>query len=165
MLMELQEEIHDIYYKIRLGLSQAENAACAAFDTLTSVEKVSMETITSLGSPTVAEFARALNISPPNAAYRVAGLMKKGFLMKSQDKEDRRKFFLVPKKRYLQYVRANETYIRDLSERIRERFSDEDYNRLVDMLGIIDKELMGKNVYSGEGKTKNGTAEERRSKD
>ncbi len=52
---------------------------------LTTVERpFCMEAIQALGSPTVNEFATFMRISPPNAAYKVNSLVKKGYLRKVQ---------------------------------------------------------------------------------
>ena len=49
---------------------------------LTTVETFAMETIQALGAPTVSEFASFMKISPPNAAYKVNSLIRKGYLLK-----------------------------------------------------------------------------------
>ena len=61
---------------------------------LTTVETFCMETILALGRPTVNEFASFMNISSPNAAYKVNSLIKKGYINKVQSKEDRREYHL-----------------------------------------------------------------------
>ena len=55
---------------------------------LTTVETFCMETIMALGTPTVNEFATFMRISPPNAAYKVNSLVKKGYIRKVQSRED-----------------------------------------------------------------------------
>ncbi len=51
---------------------------------LTTVETFCMESIMALGRPTVNEFATFMRISPPNAAYKVNSLVKKGYIRKVQ---------------------------------------------------------------------------------
>ena len=48
-----------------------------------------MEIIMALGRPTINEFARFVNISPPNAAYKVNSLIQKGYVRKEQSPEDK----------------------------------------------------------------------------
>ena len=43
-----------------------------------------METIQALGSPTINEFASFMRISPPNAAYKINSLIRKGYIQKIQ---------------------------------------------------------------------------------
>lgn len=139
----LEDVLHDIYDKLRLTvLTQAYEAEGDRELALTSVETFSMETISALDRPTVAQFARAMHISAPNAAYRVASLVKKGYLRKVRSRKDARIYYLEPTSRYRKYVGSNESFIEDIADRIRERFSAADYDRLSEMLEIIDKELI-----------------------
>ena len=96
-MLNLQEVLHNVYGKLRLHFymqvySRFENREA----TLTTVETFSMEAITTLDHPTVAQFAKAMNISTSNAAYRVSSLIKKGYLKKIQSKDDLRTFYLEP---------------------------------------------------------------------
>ena len=45
--------------------------------TLTTVESFCMEVITALGEPTIAQFSHMMNLSTPNAAYKINSLVKK----------------------------------------------------------------------------------------
>lgn len=53
--------------------------------TLTTVETFCMEIIYALDRPTVNEFASFVQISPPNAAYKVNSLIRKGYLKKGAE--------------------------------------------------------------------------------
>ena len=110
--------------------------------TLTTVETFSMECIMALGNPTIAEFARMMNISAPNAAYRVNSLLQKGYIEKIQSKEDQREYHIRPTRKYLNYANINQSYLKTVDDRCRERFSQEDYQKLREMLEIINDELM-----------------------
>lgn len=139
----LEDVLHDIYNKLRLQFLTQEYVADEKSSLpLTSVEMFSMEAISALDRPTVAQFASAMHISAPNAAYRVASLLKKGYLRKVQSKKDLRTYHLEPTARYKKYVEKNEAHIEEVAEKARERFSKEDYDKLSEMLEIIDKELM-----------------------
>lgn len=146
----LGQALYDIYNKLSVQFMKPDNEGSDGKNQtkLTAVERKSMETIMALDSqkdhPTVSDFKDALQISAPNAAYRVAKLKEKGYLKKSQGKRDGRKFFLEPTDKYKKYISDNELYLDKLSERIRESFSDEDYDKLVEMLTKINDELMPK---------------------
>ena len=95
--------------------------------TLTTVESFSMEVIMALGEPTVAEFAKAVNISSPNAAHRIKCLIQKGYVDKIRSEQDAREYHLKPTSKYLKFRRINEEYLEILMERCKERFSSEDF--------------------------------------
>ena len=135
--------IAHIYEKIRLHLfmkvySRFENREA----TLTTVETFSMEVIMAMEEPTVAQFAKMLDISSPNAAHRIKCLMQKGYVEKVQSKDDGREYHLRPTKKYLDYCKINDDYLKIIMQRCEKRFSPEDYQKLNEMLDIINNELM-----------------------
>lgn len=141
--MMLKEELRTMYNKFRLHfytqiLSNFENREA----TLTTVESFSIEAIMILGRPTVAEFAKMMNISSPNAAYRVNALQKKGYLTKVRSDEDARIYYLEPTERAKEYFRINTSYLDTVLDRAEERFSSEDYEKFAEYLHIINTELM-----------------------
>ena len=101
-----------------------------------------MEIIQALGTPTVNEFASFVQISPPNAAYKVNNLIQKGYLKKVRSETDRREYHLVITPKYQDYYSISYSYLSTVMQRIRERFSDEDAKKLEEMLTIISEELM-----------------------
>ncbi|MCR5641017.1 MAG: MarR family transcriptional regulator [Lachnospiraceae bacterium] len=110
--------------------------------TLTMVEAFSMECIMALNRPTVAQFAKMMDISAPNAAYRVNSLIKKGYIKKEQSRDDQRIFYLVPSDKYMDYYKINNEYLMKIVHRCKERFSPADYEKLTEMLHVISDELM-----------------------
>ena len=78
---------------------------------LTTVETFCMETIMALGNPTVNEFASFMRISPPNAAYKVNSLVKKGYIRKVQSREDKREYHLEVTQKYIDYYNISSSYI------------------------------------------------------
>lgn len=63
-----------------------------------------------MGKPTINEFASFVQISPPNAAYKVNSLIKKGYLKKVQSENDRREYFLVVTQKYKDYYNISYSY-------------------------------------------------------
>lgn len=109
---------------------------------LTTVETFCMETILALGRPTVNEFASFMNISSPNAAYKVNSLIKKGYINKVQSKEDRREYHLEVTQKYIDYYNISSRYTDLVMDRICKRFTPEECEKLTEMLNIVSHELM-----------------------
>ena len=109
---------------------------------LTTVETFCMETIQALGNPSVNEFASFMRISPPNAAYKVNNLIKKGYIRKVQSPEDRREYHLEVTQKYIDYYNISSSYMVEVMDRIAKRFSPEDCAKLEEMLNIVSRELM-----------------------
>lgn len=109
---------------------------------LTTVETFAMETIQALDSPTINEFASFMRISPPNAAYKVNSLIRKGYVRKVQSREDKREYHLEVTKKYQDYYNISSSYMETVVERMRRRFTSEDQDKLTEMLRVISTELM-----------------------
>ena len=109
-----------------------------------------METIQALGTPTVNEFATFMRISPPNAAYKINSLVRKGYLTRVQSEQDKREYHLQVTQKYRDYCNVSTDYIRKVMERIKERFSPEECDKLEEMLAIVSQELMPEVNLPGE---------------
>ena len=109
---------------------------------LTTVETFCMETIQALGRPSINEFASFMRISPPNAAYKVNSLIKKGYIRKVQSRQDKREYHLEVTQKYIDYYNISTSYMVEVMDRITRRFSPEDCAKLEEMLTIVSRELM-----------------------
>jgi DNA-binding MarR family transcriptional regulator len=110
--------------------------------TLTAVETFCIEIIYALDHPTISEFASFLQISPPNAAYKVNSLIKKGYLKKVQSTQDKREFHLEVTGKYMEYYNLSFSYMNTVMKRIEERFSDNELQILENILNVTANELM-----------------------
>ena len=87
----LDRKFAEVYSKFKLHFYQKVfNRFQEREASLTTVETFCMEIIQALGTPTVNEFASFVQISPPNAAYKVNNLIQKGYLKKVRSETDRR---------------------------------------------------------------------------
>ena len=101
-----------------------------------------MESIMALGRPSVNEFATFMRISPPNAAYKVNSLVKKGYIRKVQSPEDRREYHLEVTQKYIDYYNISSNYMAEVMDRIVHRFPAEDCAKLEEILTVVSQELM-----------------------
>lgn len=70
---------------------------------LSATEAFSVEVIYLLDHPTVGEFAGFLGISQPNASYKVAALVQKGYLERVGSDSDRREAHLCVTEKFMDY--------------------------------------------------------------
>ena len=139
----LEQKFEMVYTKFKLHFYQEifvrfQNREAS----LTTVETFAMETIQALGNPTVNEFASFMRISPPNAAYKINSLIRKGYIEKVKSEHDRREYHLRPTQKYMHYYNISNDYVRTVMERIQKRFSPADCAKIEEMLTVIDRELM-----------------------
>ena len=139
----LEEKFEMVYTKFKLHFYQEiferfQNREAS----LTTVETFAMETIQALGSPTINEFASFMRISPPNAAYKINSLIRKGYVQKIQSEQDKREYHLQVTQKYRDYYNISSDYVHQVVERMRRRFSPEECAALEQALTIIDQELM-----------------------
>ena len=139
----LEQAFNEVYTKFKLHFYQE---IFQRFQTreasLTTVETFCMESIMALGSPTVNEFATFMRISPPNAAYKVNSLVKKGYINKIQSQDDRREYHLEVTQKYIDYYNISAAYTTEVVTRVNRRFPPEDCAKLEEMLTIVSRELM-----------------------
>lgn len=95
-----------------------------------------------MGEPTIAEFSRLMGISTPNAAYKIGSLIKKGYVEKIQSTTDHREYYLRPTQKYIDSYNISYAYLQTITDRIYDRFSPADVQKLEEMLSIINDELM-----------------------
>lgn len=79
---------------------------------------------------------------PPNAAYKVNSLAKKGYIHRVQSETDRREFHLEVTQKYMDYYNLSANYMREVMDRISRRFGPEDCAKMEEMLWVISEELM-----------------------
>ena len=127
-----------IYERIKLQFYR--EVYCSAHELgtgLSAVEAFSLEVIDQLGRPTIGQFAEFLNISRSNATYKVAGLIRLGYLRKERSGPDKREYYLVLTEKYYSGAALLDGYMDALVERIRERFTPEETAEFARMLSII----------------------------
>ena len=139
----LEQAFNSVYSKFKLHFYQEIFRRFQDREaSLTTVETFCMESIQALGSPTVNEFASFMRISPPNAAYKVNSLVKKGYVQKVQSASDRREYHLLPTQKYIDYYNISRSYLETVMDRVSARFTPEECGRLEAMLRIVGRELM-----------------------
>jgi len=139
----LNDALNKVYSKFKLHFYRTVLCRFQSREaSLTTVETFCMEIIMALGKPTVNEFSSYVGISPPNAAYKINNLVHKGYIRKEQSKDDKREYHLVITQKYVDYYNISYAYILTVSDRIKERFPEEDVKRLEEMLDVISSELM-----------------------
>lgn len=146
----LDESFRDVYTKFKLHFyqevfSRFQNREAS----LTAVETFCMEIIMALEEPTINEFSSFVNISSPNAAYKVNSLIQKGYVEKIRSNQDRREYHLRPTQKYMDYYNISTGYLHTVMERINKRFTAEEVRQLDRFLQIVGSELMPEVAQNG----------------
>ncbi len=142
--MDLEEAFISVYTKFKLYFYQRVlgNNFKSREATLTTVETFCMEVIYAMGRPTINEFASFINISSPNAAYKVNKLIQKGYVRKVQSEKDHREYHLEVTDKYLNYYNISQNYIDEVVGRLKYRLNEEEQDQLTRILNIMSEELM-----------------------
>lgn len=110
--------------------------------TLTATETFTVEVIHALKNPKVSQLAEFLDMSTPNIAYKIASLVKKGYVEKIQSKEDKREFILKATDKFYAYYDEKNEYIEIVLDRLADRVGKDDINKLGYILQVMSEELM-----------------------
>ncbi len=120
--------------------------------TLTTVETFCMEVIYAMQNPTVNEFASFIQISSPNAAYKVNNLIRKGYLKKVPSEKDRREYHLQVTQKYLDYYNVSTNYVEHVLKKVRDTMTDQEWEDFHHVLDIISSEQMKDMPFYKKGK-------------
>ena len=142
MSVSLEKSFATIYTKFKLHFYQTISKRKTVDASLTIFEVFCMEGILALEEPTIAQFGRVMNLSTPNAAYKVNNLVKKGYVERVQSQTDKREYHLKPTQKYLDEYNVSYSYLDTVIARAREHFSEEELEKFAQMLEFIGNELM-----------------------
>lgn len=106
---------------------------------LNTTENFYAEIIFLLNRPTISEFANYLNISLPNANYKINSLAKKGYVKKIMSPDDRREIRLELTNKFTDYYGLNDEDNSMMLDKIKENFTEEEVNKLDEMINKIIK--------------------------
>lgn len=133
------------FYRTAFGCFQNRDAD------LTPMETFSMEIIMALGKPTVNEYSRFLQISAPNAAYKISSLIQKGYVRKVRSTRDKREYHLEVTQKYIDHHNTSYSYLNTVVDRMQARFSPEEAAELAQLVNIVTDELMPEIALPPEG--------------
>jgi DNA-binding MarR family transcriptional regulator len=139
----LEKKLTEVYTKFKIHFYQEMFKKLHSRETtLTIVELFCVEIIYSLNEPTIKEFADFIGISSPNAAYKIACLIEKGYIEKVQSETDRREFHLHVTDKYLEYLNLSQGYVSTVAKRVEERFTEQRVEAFADILQDMSNDLM-----------------------
>lgn len=139
----LEKEFERLYFKFRDNYCKnLFSSVDEEKESLTPTESYCVEVIFLLDHPTVREFANYVNISQPNATYRINSLMNKGYVRKILSKLDKREYHLEVTDKFLKNYGVNASFNSDLMNGIREKFSKEEVDLLEKMIKRIVDDIM-----------------------
>ena len=93
--------------------------------TLTTVESFCMEVIMALGEPTIAQFSHMMNLSTPNAAYKINSLVKKGYVIRTRSEKDRRVVLISLDEKGRRAYKRHQQFHLDMVQAMRQGLDDE----------------------------------------
>ncbi len=97
-----------------------------------------------MNSPTISQFAHFLEISSPNATYKVKQLIKKGFITKEKSEKDHREFKLVPTQKFFDFYENKEDYV--FVNDLKKDLSKKDCKKVDKIMKILSDNMDGETV-------------------
>lgn len=136
----LREKFEKIYFVFRSGYYRKLVEKLSAREgSLSATEAFCAEIIYLLKSPTISEFADYVGISQSNATYKVAGLIKKGYVQKIMSESDKREYHLEMTDKALDYSGLNNEYISSVVSLAEKEFTAEERALLARLLDELYK--------------------------
>lgn len=139
----LEKDFERLYFKFRNNYCQnIFTGTDEEVDSLNPTEIYCVETIFLMNRPTIHQFANYVNISQPNATYRINNLMNKGFVRKVLSTEDRREYFLEVTDKFSKEYGMNSSFNIEFINKIHEKFNKEEIEQLELLLSKIVNEVL-----------------------
>jgi DNA-binding MarR family transcriptional regulator len=131
----LEKEFEKLYFKFRNNYCKnLFSGVNEDKESLSPTESYCVEAIFLLNRPTVHQFANYVNISQPNATYRISNLISKGYVRKVLSEDDRREYFLEVTDKFSKNYGMNASFNAQLMSGIREKFTEEEIALLEKMI-------------------------------
>jgi len=138
-MIMLEKEFEKLYYKFRNNYCKnLFSSVNEDKDSLSPTESYCVEVIYLLNRPTVRQFANYVNISQPNATYRISNLIEKGYVRKVLSLNDRREYYLEVTDKFSKNYGMNASYNAELMSAIRENFTKEEIETMEKLLKKIN---------------------------
>lgn len=139
----MSNPLSEVYGKFRLHYYRdVFNRIQARELSLSAVEVYCTEIIRALNKPTINEFANFINISSPNATYKVNSLIQKGYVTKIQSESDKREYYLDVTDKFYKYWNLSEKYLDIVEDRLEDCLTKEEFDTFNNILKKISNELM-----------------------
>jgi len=107
--MKIKDTLAKFYRKIKLAIyKNMFRKSDKKEEEISSSEYFCLQCIYLMDKPTISQFANFLEISAPNATYKVKQLIKKGYITKEKSKKDKREFVIVPTQKFFDYIKDRE---------------------------------------------------------
>lgn len=133
----MKKQFLKVYNRFKLDFYRTLNMGENKEDSLTVSESFCLEVINGLKKPTVRDVASFMKISQPNAAYKISNLEDKGYITKTQSKEDKRVFYLNVTKKYDKFSQNKNKYLADILDTLEKTMSPEDIKKTEEVLKAV----------------------------
>lgn len=106
-------------------------------DSLSSYDYFCLECVYLLNNPTISEFAEFLDISSPNATYKIKQLIKKGYIKKEKSKNDGREYRLVPTDKFFKFYDSKANYGEMIFDNIEKSLEKDEVKKIDNVLDVL----------------------------
>lgn len=143
--MKLKKAVNKFYNKVKLIIYK--NIFERIYDkeeVISTSEYFCLECIYLMGNPTITQFADFMEISAPNATYRVKQLIKKGFITKERSAHDGREYCLIPTQKFFDFYENKDDYV--LINKMKENFTKKECKKIDKIMKILTEQIEPENV-------------------
>ena len=137
----LYKSFQDVYDLFKMKFYES---LCTNCIELSMSEAFSLDIIYMLGTPTILEFANYMNISQPNATYKINQLIAKGYLTKKNCDDDKRSYTLHVTPKFLNLYRTNDLYISEVLSEIENELDENHVKQLETLLNCVKEKVLTK---------------------
>jgi len=138
----LTEDFEQFYFKFRAYFyKRIVGIIGTRKGSLSATELFCLEIIQLLDNPTISQFAAFLDISLPNANYKINCLVEKDYIEKVNSESDKREYRLVPTDKYRRYRQMNSDYNTLFINQVQQSLNEEEAKQMSALLQKLNQAL------------------------
>lgn len=137
--MKFKKAVSKFYKKIKLNILKNIFSNLSGEAEISSLDYFCLECIYLMDNPTISQFASFMDISSPNATYKVKQLIKKGYITKEKSENDGREYRLVPTQKFFDHFENKEDYV--IVNELKQNMSKKECKKMDKIMRILTDQI------------------------
>lgn len=134
----MKEKFESIYRQFRLEFyKNMFSIVKERVGSLSATEMSSAEIIYLMKQPTIKEFADFIEISQPNATYKVKSLIEKGYIQKKGSSNDKREYTLEVTDKFLKYYSHSNSYGDFILHKMKNTLNEDEMKKVDEVITLL----------------------------
>lgn len=137
--MRFKKAVNKFYKKIKLNILKNIFNNMEGESEVSSLDYFCLECIYLMDCPTISQFAAFMDISSPNATYKVKQLINKGYITKEKSENDGREYRLVPTQKFFDHFENKDDYV--VANELKQNMTKKECKKMDKIMKILNDQI------------------------